>query len=261
MELTCFECGNAITGDDLDSLGEVFVVHARTKHEWPYSDQGIRNFAHATQRLTGAAERLGEIGEITVHSVTKERIDDWLDFFDHQAFVGTPEWAACYCLEPHVHDPDNPPDGEDPDWRTNRDEMITRLREGETFGYLAYVDGQPAGWVNASTRDKYTYYRTVDPNGPAAEDVIGVSCFIVAPPYRQHGVAEALLDRVMADATKRGATWVEAYPFNESPNGESKSFRGPRQMYDRRRFEPIEIRGRDTVVRRSVGGATARGLS
>ncbi|MGF1617707.1 MAG: GNAT family N-acetyltransferase [Acidimicrobiia bacterium] len=252
MKLTCFECGDAITGDDLDSLGSEFVEHARSTHEWPYSDQAIRNYAHTTQRLTGSAERLETIGEITVHRVTEDRIDDWLDFFDHHAFVGTPEWAACYCLEPHVRDPDNPPDGEDPDWRTNREAMVTRLREGETYGYLAYVEGRPAGWVNASTRDKYALYRAVDPGGPEPADVIGVSCFIVAPPYRQHGVAGALLDRVMADATERGAFWVEAYPFNESPEEDSKNFRGPRPMFDNRRFEPIEIRGRDTVVRRSV---------
>lgn len=252
MKLTCFECGTVITGDDLDSLGDAFVDHARSKHEWPYSDQGIRNFAHATQRLTGSTERLEEIGEIIVQRVTVERIDDWLDFFDHHAFAGTPEWAACYCMEPHVHDPDNPPEGDDPDWRANRDAMVTRLSEGETFGYLAYVDGRAAGWVNASTRDKYALFNTVDPDGPEPADVIGISCFIVAPPYRQHGVAEALLDRVMADAAERGAVWVEAYPFNEFRDEASKNFRGPRPMFDSRRFEPIEIRGRDTVVRRPV---------
>ena len=252
MNLTCFECGDAISGDDLDSLGDAFVDHARSKHDWPYSDQGIRNFAHATQRLTGSAERLETIGEITVHKVTEDRIDDWLEFFDHHAFVGTPEWAACYCIEPHVRDPDDSIEGEDPDWRSNRDAMVARLREGGTYGYLAYVEGLPAGWVNASTRDKYEYYRTVDPGGPKPEDVIGISCFIVAPPYRQHGVAEALLDRVMADAAERGAMWVEAYPFNEAHDADSKNFRGPRPMFDGRRFEPVEIRGRDTVVRRPI---------
>ncbi len=251
MELTCFECGELVTGADLDPLGDAFVEHARSKHEWPYSDQGIRNFAHATQRLTGQAERLEEIGEITVHRVTEDRIDDWLDFFDHNAFVGTPEWAACYCMEPHVREPGNGGEVEDPDWRTNRAAMIDRLREGETFGYLAYVDGRPAGWVNASMRDKYALYRTVDPDGPNPEDVVGVSCFIVAPPYRQHGVADALLEQVMADAAERGAAWVEAYPFNASPD-DSKSFRGPRPMFDIRRFEPVEVRERDTVVRRAA---------
>jgi hypothetical protein len=59
-----------------------------------------RNYADATKRLTGSTERLSEIGEVAVHRVTDDRIDDWLRFFDHDAFAGNPDWASCYCLEP-----------------------------------------------------------------------------------------------------------------------------------------------------------------
>jgi hypothetical protein len=65
-------------------------------------------------------------------------------------------------------------------------------------------------------------------------------------------VAEALLDTVMAHAAERGAVWVEAYPFNEAHDADSKNFRGPRPMFDSRTFEPVEIRDRDTVVRRPI---------
>jgi hypothetical protein len=51
---------------------------------------------------SGGTQRLLEIGDITVHPVTKDRIDDWLRFFDHDGFAGNPDWASCYCLEPHV---------------------------------------------------------------------------------------------------------------------------------------------------------------
>jgi GNAT superfamily N-acetyltransferase len=83
--------------------------------------------------------------------------------------------------------------------------------------------------------------------------VIGVSCFIIAPPFRKHGIASALLDRVIADASARGASWVEGYPHNRPEKGDAGHFRGPRSMYDARGFEPIEVRERDTVVRRPVG--------
>jgi GNAT superfamily N-acetyltransferase len=76
--------------------------------------------------------------------------------------------------------------------------MAERLRGGTTLGYLAYVDGRPAGWVNASLRSEYGLYRLVDPDGPEPRSVIGVSCFVIAPPFRRHGIASALLDRVMA---------------------------------------------------------------
>ena len=66
--------------------------------------------------------------------------------------------------------------------------------ERYSFGYLAYVNGQPAGWVNASSRSDYGLYRRVDPDGPEPQSVIGVSCFLIAPPFRRHGVASALLD-------------------------------------------------------------------
>jgi hypothetical protein len=102
MHLDCFECAATVEADELTELGERFLAHARTEHEWPYPDQGIRNFAEATQRLTGSAARLPALGEVTIHPVTEDRLDDWAAFFDHDAFVGNPEWAACYCLEPRL---------------------------------------------------------------------------------------------------------------------------------------------------------------
>jgi GNAT superfamily N-acetyltransferase len=127
--------------------------------------------------------------------------------------------------------------------------MADRLGSGGAYGYLAYVDGRPAGWVNASMRSDYTLYRSVE--GSPAEATIGVSCFVIAPPYREHGVAGALLDRVIADAAGRGASWVEGYPFN--PELERPvSFRGSRRMFEQRGFMEVQRRERDTVMRRRV---------
>lgn len=227
------------------------MVEARTSHDWPYPDQGIRNYAEATQRLTGPRERLATLGALSTHPVTEDRLDDRSTFFDRDAFVGKPEWAACYCLEPHVAVGDAPEQADVPPWRHNREAMLQRLRDGSSFGYLAYVDGRPAGWVNASSRCDYTLHPGEDDDPPGTQ-VIGVSCFIIAPPYRRHGLAAALLGRVLADASERGAGWVEAYPFTEDPEGEAGNFRGPRSMYAERGFEPVRIRTRDTVVRRAV---------
>lgn len=250
MRVQCFECTVVVEEDDLKSVGEKFLEHARANHEWPYPDQAVRNYAEATQRLTGDSERLEVVENIEIHPVTSDRIDDWQRFFDHEAFVGTPEWAACYCLEPHVRDPNAKADDDVPHWRDNREAMKGLLGDGDAFGYLAYVDGHPAGWVNASKRISYSLYKSVDPGGPDPSDVIGVSCFIISPPYRRHGVAASLLDRVLSDASERGAHWVEAYPFNESGDADNGNFRGPRSMYEARGFETVEIRGRDTVMRR-----------
>jgi GNAT superfamily N-acetyltransferase len=251
VKVKCFACDGLIEAVDSDAVVDAFVAHGKESHTWSYPDEAIRNYARnyadATERLTGSTERLAEIGDVTVHPVTQDRIDDWRQLFDHDGFAGNPDWASCYCLEPHV-----PATPEHPEraWRERRATVVERLQCGRTFGYLAYVDGRPAGWVNASLRSDYGLYRDVDPDGPAPTAVIGVSCFVIAPMFRRHGIASALLDRVIADAAARGAAWIEGYPDNTPEESDAGHFRGPRSMYDARGFEPIEVRERDTVVRR-----------
>ena len=252
MRAKCFACESVVEASDLDQVADAFVAHARESHSWTYPEEALRNYARnyaeAIVRVTGPTERLPELGDIAVHPVTEDRLDDWLRFFDCDAFAGNPDWASCYCLEPHLPATEHP---ERP-WRETRAMMTERLRCGATFGYLAYVDGRPAGWVNASLRSDYGLFTLVDPDGPKPQSVIGVSCFVIAPPFRRHGLASALLDRVIADASARGVAWIEGYPRNEPGEGDAGHFRGPRSMYDARGFKPIKVRERDTVVRRPL---------
>ena len=254
MKAKCFACDAVIEAPDADAVARAFLAHGRDSHTWSYPEEAIqnyaRNYAEAVERLSSATERMPEIAEITVHPVDADRVDDWLQLFDHDGFAGNPDWASCYCLEPHLPAPPEMPERA---WRETRATMAGRLRCGATFGYLAYVAGQPVGWVNASLRSEYDLYRQVDPDGPEPRSVIGVSCFVIAPPFRRHGVASALLDRVIADASERGAAWVEGYPKNEPEEGDAGHYRGPRAMYEARGFQPIEVRERDTVMRRRVG--------
>jgi GNAT superfamily N-acetyltransferase/predicted small metal-binding protein len=252
VRVECFGCGAAIEAEDSEAVADRFMDHARDSHDWSYPEEAIRNYARnyaeAVGRLSGEVERLPEIGEISVHPMSADRIDDWLRFFDHDAFAGNPDWASCYCLEPH--DP-APPERPERPWRETRSIMVERIGDGRTFGYLAYVDETPAGWVNASQRSDYALYRLVDPEGPDPASVIGVSCFVIAPPFRRHHIASALLDRVIADAPARGASWIEGYPLNDPDEAENQHhYRGPRSMYEVRRFDPIDVRERDTVMRR-----------
>lgn len=249
MELTCFECGTQIAAPELSGLGDAFISHARSEHDWPYPEMGIRNYAEATQRLTGGSERLDNAEPPEIHPVSDDRLEDWRRFFDHDAFVGTPEWAACYCLAPHPAR--HPVDDDPPHWTESRGTMTGLLSSRDAFGYLAYVSGSVAGWVNASKRSQYSgRYRPDDGLDP--DRVIGVTCFVIAPPYRRHGIAAELLDRVIADAPDRGASWVEGYPHNDAGSSDAHNYRGPSTLFDRFGFTKVEVRERDTIVRRAV---------
>lgn len=253
MKAKCFGCDTEIEASDPEGVVRAFAAHGKDRHHWSYPEEAIanyaRNYVDATVRLSADTERLPVIGDITVHPVTEDRIDDWLRLFDHDGFAGNPDWASCYCLEPHV-----PPTPEMPErpWRSMRETMIGRLRNGTAFGYLAYADGRAVGWVNASFRSQYGHVQLIDSDGPDAQTVIGVSCFVIAPPYRRHGVASALIDRVIADAPARGASWIEGYPRHEPRPDDAGHFRGPRALYERRGFQPSKVRKDDTVMRRQV---------
>ena len=253
IRYACFDCGSVIEAEDRQRFGDAFISHVRTAHpDWPYPDTAVRNFAEATQRLDGPTERLESIGRLTIHPVDSTRVDHWLDLFDRRGFVDNPAWAACYCAEPHVMAPGTPPvEVEARSWQQNRDVMIARLRDGRTHGYLAYVDAVAAGWVNASARSQYALYCLGPAADPPDQDVVGVSCFVVAPPYRRHGLAAALLDRVIEDAPERGARWVEGYPARQ-PKGDAGHFRGPRVLYETRGFREVAERERHVVMRRAV---------
>lgn len=253
MYMKCFQCDERLEAADASTLESLFLGHGQEKHAWSFPETALRNYARnygeATERVSDDTERLAQIDPVTVQPATADRVDDWLRFFDRDGFAGNPDWASCYCLEPHVP---APPEQPERPWREARAAVADRLRCNATYGYLAYVAGKTVGWVNASLRSEYGLFQLVDRAGPKPREVIGVSCFVIAPPYRRHGVASLLLDRVIADAPARGASWIEGYPHNEPKPNDAAHFRGARSMYDARGFQPIEVVKNYTVMRRAV---------
>jgi GNAT superfamily N-acetyltransferase len=253
VHVKCFECAALLEAEDPDAVVHTFVAHGQQVHRWSYPEVAIRNYARnyaeATERISTDTARRSEIAEVTIHPVTDDRVEDWLRLFDRDAFAGNPDWASCYCLEPHVPAPPELPERA---WRDTRSAVAGRLRCGATFGYLAYADDRAVAWVNASLRSEYGLFQLVGARGPEPASVVGVSCFVIAPPFRRHGVASALLDRVIADASSRGASWIEGYPHNQPKANDAGHFRGPRSMYEARGFEPVELLKDYTVMRRAA---------
>jgi GNAT superfamily N-acetyltransferase len=128
-------------------------------------------------------------------------------------------------------------------WRQNRADLAERLGMGSTIGYLAYVDGKPAGWCNASLRSAYPTKR----KGSEDDEVGVVACFVIAPPFRKHGVARRLLDAAIEGFRARGVKRVQAHPVLGT-DMDTHNYHGPLPLYLGAGFEVTEENEKSAVV-------------
>lgn len=92
-----------------------------------------------------------------------------------------------------------------------------------TSGMVAYLDGQPVGWVAVEPRAHYRRLRgssvpwsgrTEDPDDPG---VWAIVCFAIRPGYRGQGLIRPLAAAAVAYARAHGARAVEGYPMVPKP--------------------------------------------
>jgi GNAT superfamily N-acetyltransferase len=228
---TCDFCQDVIEAADETSLIGLVTEHFAASHaEYGIGRVAVENYFAATHRLTGATERLDRIGDIEIVSAGTDCLEDILAFFDHDAFAGMPEWAACYCMYNHL-----PSDiwGER-SWQDNRADLAARIASGETTGVLAYSEGSVVGWCNASLRKELPARAD---GTDADQTVLVTSCFQIAPPYRGHGIATRLLAGAIELAKERGCSAVEGFPNSKPDATNPEAFPGPGALYRSAGFE------------------------
>ena len=92
-----------------------------------------------------------------------------------------------------------------------------------TSGLVAYVDGEPVGWVAVEPRTAYPKLRTSRvPWSGRDEDkdddgIWAVTCFVVRKGYRGRGLTYSLALATIDFARERGARALEAYPMITQP--------------------------------------------
>jgi GNAT superfamily N-acetyltransferase len=194
------------------------------------------------------------MSEIVVQRLTPELLDDWLEFFDREAFADNPDWAGCYCYWFHADD-----DEKDWELRTpqeNRAASIALIGEGRLRGYLAYVDGHPVGWCNAAPR--LSIRNIANDEALAVDDAYEVGsivCFVVAPAFRKQGVAATLLEAACAGFRDAGLRTAEAYP-RRAATGDTHNYHGPLALYLNAGFKPYRELDDLTMVRRELAVAS-----
>jgi GNAT superfamily N-acetyltransferase len=252
MPSTTCHCGIELHAEDLDALVPIVLAHFEQTHpEFGLVEVNVRDYLEAEQRLSRATERLPHIGDVEVHEASGQRLDDILRFFDRDAFAGNPAWASCYCMCHHVRG------GPVPEWSKrsaaqNRADLIARVRDGSTTGLLAYVDGNPAAWLNASPRAEFPEHRGQDAHPD--HEVGAIVCFVVAPPYRRHGLAARLLDGACENFARRGFRIAQAYPRKQLRGDDAGAYHGPLALYLDAGFRQSAEADRFYVVEKPLGG-------
>lgn len=215
--------------------------------EGGYSLQALRLHHDPTARA--AIARLPSIGEIDVRDVTPDRVSDYQAFFDHDAFRDFPQWQACYCMAPYQTDGG---EGLEPTAAENRREMSDMITRRGVTALLAFVHGKPVGWCNYGATTSFGGVLKRFKLEPAEYDGVGsIACFVIAAPYRGHGVATRLLASAMDRMRERGVRVVEAYPARDIDSPQS-NFRGPLSMYLKAGFQPHRATGSYQIVRRAL---------
>ena len=240
--MTC-DCEAVVAAEDNESLIGPVKAHFDEVHpEFGETLASIRNYLESEDRSSGPTERLATIGEVEILPMGPDSAADAIEFFDTDAFPDNPWWGACYCMFYPRGGRTNENWGQET-WQENRDAQQHRIETGETTGMLAYSGDKVVGWCNATARAELPGLATGDD-----EKVVSIVCFVIAPPYRGHGVATRLLDGVVNHFTDTGFRRLEAYPVREAKD-EARAFHGTLDLFSRFGFEVVSekplVVGRD----------------
>ncbi len=163
---------------------------------------------------------------ITVKPLSPALLEDYLIFFDNDAFADNPHWAACYCRCHHFDH--KKCDFDSTKAEENRTAVIDLIKNGTLRGYLAYDGDKPIGWVNANHRNNFTAipYEKID----NTENIGSLMCFIISKDYRRKGIAKMLLNAACDGFKRQGLNFAEGYPVLDV-EGDDKNYHGPLSFY------------------------------
>ncbi len=190
------------------------------------------------------------MGGPAIRELNKAALADFLNLFDHDAFVDNPDWADCYCMFYQFT-------GTAKEWSEsrapeNRDRASSLISEGKMRGLLAYDNGKPVAWCNAAPRESYpALTRILKLPVTEPEPVGSIVCFVVAPSHRGKGIASALLKAACERFRESGLEFAEAYPRKDSESA-ADTFPGPLSMYLKAGFKPVRETTGYLVVRKNL---------
>ena len=145
--------------------------------------------------------------------------ENWTDF--ETLFEGRGGPKTCWCMI-WRNGPDGKPPG--PDRSDRKAAMAALVQRGTSIVILAYLAGVPVAWCSIAPRVSYSTGLAQARPGDTEQNLWSLVCFFMASPYRKTGLFAALLAEAEAEARRRGAAVLEAYPV--APGSPSYRFSG-----------------------------------
>lgn len=186
--------------------------------------------------------------DVAIRRLEPGLLEDWLRFFDRDAFADNRDWSGCYCHYYHADTARKAWESRTAD--ENRTASCELIAAGRMQGYLAYVDGRPVGWCHAAPRAGIpNIANEAELAVDDAQSVGSIVCFVVAQAFRKQGVARSLLDAACAGFRERGLRTAEAYP-RRAANSDAANYHGPLALYLQAGFTPFRELPNVIMVRR-----------
>jgi GNAT superfamily N-acetyltransferase len=183
---------------------------------------------------------------LDIHPVTPHRWDDL-----QRLFGPSGAYSGCWCMW----------------WRVTSSEferesgdglkaaMQTLVAAGPPPGLLAYLAGEPIGWVSLGNRDDFGRLNR-SPKLKSVDDrqVCSVVCFFIDRDHRRTGVAAELLEAAVDQARTDGHALIEGYPIDTSNSkpGTADLFTGTLALFEQAGFREVLRRGGRPIVRRDL---------
>ena len=187
--------------------------------------------------------------DLRIEPVTAQRWPDLVAVFGERG-----EASRCWCAYFRMPRPqwEAAPVGR------RRDLLHGVVAAGREPGLVAYLAGEPVGWVSVAPREDFLPHleRTRVLRPAPGEGIWSVLCFVVKPGHRRQGVASALLAAAVDFARARGARAVEGHPIDDTRRQvhAMEAYVGVASMFARAGFTEIDRRGARPVYRLDLRG-------
>jgi GNAT superfamily N-acetyltransferase len=170
---------------------------------------------------------------VVIHPVTAER---WADL--EKLFGRSGAYGECWCMYFRMRSAENAKAKA----AERKAGMKSLVGSGQEPGLIAYLDGEPAGWVSVDRRENFRMLQYSRMYAPVDETPVWtIVCFVVGRDYRRRGLMGRLLEGAVEYARGHGAKAIEGYPVEPSEELKGyQGFQGVRPVFERAGFREVK---------------------